>query len=136
MRPKGGTLLRKGERIVALNGARLVSADGAGGSATGSWAGLVESRLKLLLQSAPKPSLKRPQEAKAPRESQAKADIAREKERVHTQIFATMHEQRSARAHTRWSADNSFPIPIVSDVLSTYLMLNAEKWAIFSLDDL
>ena len=63
MRPKGGTLLRAGERVVALNGARLVSAaaDGAGGGATGSWAGLVESRLNVLLQSLPKPSLKRPQ---------------------------------------------------------------------------
>ena len=63
MRPKGGTLLRAGERVVALNGARLVSAaaDSAGGGATGSWAGLVESRLKVLLQSLPKPSLKRPQ---------------------------------------------------------------------------
>ena len=58
-RAAGGTLLRAGERVVALNGARLVAVDGTG--ATDSRVGLVEGRLQLLLQSLPKPSLKRPQ---------------------------------------------------------------------------
>ena len=96
MRPKGGTLLRKGERIVALNGARLVSADGAGGGATGSWAGLVESRLKLLLQSAPKPSLKRPQSP-----TEGSAAHASEGGAIAGSIAATLLVQRALGA---WDA--------------------------------